>query len=358
VRAAQLLGPSTGGIRRHVATLAEALSARGVDAPVLGPAGVMEGLCGLAGVVPVPEGISPAGLLAARRALRPWRPDVDLVHAHGLKAGWTAVSGRPHRPVVLSVHNVVLDDRTRPGAVLTRALERRVLRRADRVVVMSPAMADDLAGVVPPSRLRVALPASHVPRAKRSSQTVRLALDIPAEAPLVVCPARLHPQKDLPVLLRAWPLVRRHHPSAVLAVVGEGPSRGELESLVSDLGVGDSVRLRGASHHAVDEIAAADVVVITSKWEAVPLVLAEAAQLGVPVVSTPVGVAAELVSAGGGRVVPHGDPAAVAGAIDGILDDPLAARTAAAAARDWARLRFDPDRAVDDVVDVYRELVP
>ncbi|MBS1837830.1 MAG: hypothetical protein JST64_09055, partial [Actinobacteria bacterium] len=73
MRALQVLGPSTGGIRVHVATLAHHLGSIGVEAPVVGPAGVMTGLGAQAGVVEVPAGMSPLALLRARRRLQPWR---------------------------------------------------------------------------------------------------------------------------------------------------------------------------------------------------------------------------------------------------------------------------------------------
>ncbi|HKY15522.1 MAG TPA: glycosyltransferase, partial [Microthrixaceae bacterium] len=111
------------------------------------------------------------------------------------------------------------------------------------------------------------------------------------------------------------------------------------------------------SDHAVDELAAADVVALTSVWEAVPLVVAEAAQLGRPIVSTDVGIVSELVSDGvDGFVVAVGDADGVAAALIEVLSrgerDEMGRH-----AREVAVARIDPDRLVDEVVGVYDGLV-
>ena len=357
MRALQLLGPSTGGIRVHVATLAAGLEARGAEAPVVGPAGVLDGLGPQVGVVPVPAGASPGGLLRARRSLASWRETADVIHAHGLKAGWVAVRGRPDRPVVLTLHNVVLDEAAGRAARAQRLLERAVIRRADRVIAPTEAIAAGLAGVVAPGRVRIVVPVSPPPRPALGRAEVRARLGVSDDTPLVLCVARLHPQKDLVTLLRAWAAVATRVPRARLVVIGEGPERAALDALTGRLGIRGSVTLAGFGAHAVDQIAAADVLVITSVWEAIPLVLAEALQLGVPVVSTRVGMAEQLLGDGtAGSVVDVGDAPAVAQALVALLADPAAALVAARGARDRAREVFDPDSLVEAVLDVYREV--
>src|SRR5205814_8906904 len=95
----QLLGPSTGGIRRVVATLTAGLRGRGWEVVTAGPAGVLRGLVDQDAVVPV----SPRRAAAARRALTPLFAGADLVHAHGLTAGWLAATVRHRPPLVVSV---------------------------------------------------------------------------------------------------------------------------------------------------------------------------------------------------------------------------------------------------------------
>lgn len=355
--ALQLLGPSAGGIRVHVATLAAGLEELGVQAPVVGPPGVLRGLGTQVGTVPVPSGISPLGLARARHGLAEWRPACDVIHAHGLKAAWTAVGGRPRRPVVLTVHNVVLDEAAGRWAAGQRRLERRILGAADRVIALTSTMAAELSDAVPPERLRIVLPASPVPVVRRPRHEVRAGLGVGEDAPLVVCAARLHPQKDLPTLLRAWKVVAASRPDARLRILGDGSLHDELAALIDRLGIGGSAALAGRVPDAVDHLAAADVSVMTSVWEGASIVLAESTRLGVPVVSTPTGMAPDLLDGErGGMIVPFGDDRAVAAALLALLDDPVRARRMGELGRARAEEVFDTRRAVQAVADVYREV--
>ncbi len=356
--ALQLLGPSTGGIRVHVATLARHLEDLGVDAPVVGPAGVLDGLGATAGTVEVPDGLSPARLLAARRQLRTWRRSSTLVHAHGLKAAWVAVRGRPALPLVVTVHNVVLDGPSGPAQRLRRRLEAEVLARADRVIAPTQDIADGLSTSVRRESVRIVVPASPPPEIERSRSEIRHTLGVSDDTPLVVCVARLHPQKDLPTLLRAWTYLRRVVPDAHLAIVGEGPDRESLMRFADGEGIGGSVTFVGFDPHAVDWIAACDVMALSSVWEAIPLVLVEAMQLGVPVVSTDVGLASDLLGDGrAGHVAAIGDPEELAEGLGRFLADPAAAADAGAEARRRSADRFDPVVLSSQVAEVYSELV-
>ena len=142
-------------------------------------------------------------------------------------------------------------------------------------------------------------------------------------------------------------------PRAELVIVGDGPERAALERCVA--GGTTGVRLLGTSADVADLMAAADVVVISSVWEALPLVLIEALQLGRPVVSTDVGVARELLDDDAeGVVVPVGDAPALAAAL---IDRLVGSRAPGPSGGHPAAVeRFAPDALIDAVVDVYREL--
>jgi hypothetical protein len=98
----------------------------------------------------------------------------------------------------------------------------------------------------------------------------------------VVTAARLHPQKGLADLVIAADLLRRRVPGLRWVVLGEGPQRGELERLVAARGLADVVVLAGGRPDVADELAAADAVAVTSRWESGPLVVLEALALGDP----------------------------------------------------------------------------
>jgi glycosyltransferase involved in cell wall biosynthesis len=363
-RVLQLLGPSTGGIRRHVAALAAGLADQGWTAPVAGPAGVMDGIGPQDAVVPVPAGLDPRQVRRCRRALRSVLAGgggagrLDIVHAHGLKAGLLASTVKGARPLVVTVHNLVLDEAAGRSARLLRRLESRLPRRADRVIAVSGQIAERFAGLPGADRVVVVPPVVEEAKVRRPRDQVRAALGVDRDAPLVVCVARLHPQKDLATFVRAMQRVRAALPAARAVVVGTGPEEAAVRRLVAELGLDDTVLLMGQSPNAPDEMAAADVVVVSSLWESGPLVVVEAMELGRLVVSTPVGFVPQLVDDGvGGRIVPVGDPEAMGDAIVGVLQDPDAARALGRAGQEVVRTRFDRHRLVADVAAVYDDLL-
>ena len=169
--------------------------------------------------------------------------------------------------------------------------------------------------------------------------------------------ARLHPQKQLDTLIRAFARVLRTHDDAFLVIIGEGPERRELQRLIDELGAAPHIALAGARDNPADEMAAADLVVLSSTWEGVPLAIAEAMQLGRPVVMTAVGsIGSQMMLDGrGGTAVAVGDETAFASAIEQYLRDPAAAERAGVAARSVGE-RYRAERLVAEVAAVYGEV--
>lgn len=358
----QLLGPSTGGIRRHVAHLAETLRHRGWQVQTAGPTGVLDGLAPLDHVVEVPAGVGPGAAWRARRDLAGAVEGTALIHAHGLKAGWLATSLHRRPPVVVTVHNLVLTEVAGPAAWPLQRLEALLPRVADATVATSAEVARRFAGAPGADRIAVVPPAWPPPRARRPTGEVRAELGLGAGDDLLVTAARLHPQKGLDVLLDAVALLRRRWPGIRCAVVGEGPLEASLRRRVDELGLAGEVVLTGARDDVADLLAAADVVVIPSRWESGPLVLFEALALCRPVVSTPVGAAPGLLADSdgdgcGGRLVAVDDPAALAGAVGEVLDDPAGAAAMAVTGRRRVAAAYGDEVLVAPLEARYRDLM-
>lgn len=132
---------------------------------------------------------------------------------------------------------------------------------------------------------------------------------------------RLDPQKDFDNLIRAFALVKRSYP-AKLMILGEGKERPKLERLIKDLGLEEDVSLPGFVDNPYKYIRRSSVFVLSSKYEGFPNVLVEAMALGTPVVSTdcPSGPAEILENGKWGKLVPVGDPKALADAINQTLE--------------------------------------
>ena len=147
---------------------------------------------------------------------------------------------------------------------------------------------------------------SQRPRVSRQEQ--RASLGIPDDVVVIAFVGRLEPQK---APLRALDIVARLSRTTTvpfqLLVVGDGSLKAEMETRIRDLGLGPYVTLVG-NRRGIDYIAAADALLNTSTYDTSPYVISEAAQLGIPVVTTPVGDAADMVSSGEtGFVVKEGD---------------------------------------------------
>ncbi len=348
---ALVLGTATGGLGEHVAALAEGLVGRGWPVRVCGPAST-EALFGFtargAGFVPVPIGTAGSEV----RAVRPLRRGLAgsaLVHAHGLRAA-TVAAMTGHRPLVVTLHNAVLRGRGPTRAVL--AAGERVVARSATVTL---AASEDLAvrsrelGARDVRFAPVALP---VRRANRAANDVRAEFGIAAGQPLIVAVGRLHPQKAHDILIAA--ATRWRDQRAVVLVVGDGPQRAELQRQIDRAGV--PVRLVGRRSDVPELLAAADVVVLASRWEARALVAQEALLAGRPLVATAVGGLPSLLG-DAALLVPPDDSEALSAAVLGLLDSPDRradlGRRGAHRAAGWPT----SDDTLDQVEAVYRELL-
>jgi len=358
----QVLGRSAGGVALHVARIASGLD--GVDGLVVEVAGPSDGPVAMP--VPVREVLIPNG--AARghpRAIARLRSIMAtggyaLVHAHGLRAGIDcALAARSvARPpeVVVTIHNLM------HSGVLGDA-RASVYRRAEWLAVMlsahafapSEQIADHLKATIPRAADRIEVLHLGVgsPDPARPAAEVRRELGVLPGGRLVVTAARLAPQKALEVMLEA---VARLPGDVVLAIAGEGPQEAELRALAADLGVADRVVFLGWTDDVAGYVAAADVFCLSSHWEAVALAAQEAVAVGTPVVSTDVGGMGELITdRESGRLVPTGDPDALAEALAEVLASEATGRRYAAAARLRLEAEFSTEAMLDRLGGFYLE---
>jgi glycosyltransferase involved in cell wall biosynthesis len=162
-------------------------------------------------------------------------------------------------------------------------------------------------------------------------------------------------QKAQHVLIDAFARVAGAVPGARLVLVGEGPLRGMLEERARRSGFGDRIRFLGSRDDASALIEAADVFVLSSEREGLPVTLLEAMCAGRPAVATDVGGNREAVAHGEtGLVVPPHDPESLGEAMRALLSDPGRAGTLGVAARARWASRFTAERMVADTETVYR----
>lgn len=280
-------------------------------------------------------------LLRLARAFRELRPDV--VHTHNpAPQVWGVLAGR-----LAGVPAVV---HTRHGHALGNLpapVVGRLFAGADRVICVSEDLRRDLLR-------RHRLPEQRVIRIWNGIDTSRFSWSGPRCEPTAVTISRLAAVKDLPTLLRATAIVAKELPAFRLRIAGDGPQRGELEALAQGLGIGGRVEFLGERHDVPALLAEAGLFVSSSSTEGLSLTLAEAMAVGLPVLATAVGGNPEIVLDGvTGRLVPPGDPRALAEGLLSLWAAREGWRDMGRAGRDRVLAHFDVRRMVREYEDLY-----
>lgn len=304
---------------------------------------------------------------AFRRLLALIREErIELIHAHlTYSAIWSAIASRlTGVPAIASLHvspdaTRTLEDsaRHRLATDLRDRVLRAILNRWSRAVVMvSGALRDDyLARGLEPRKMRVVHNGIELDRFRRNRVEARARLErefaIPPGAPIVATVAVLRPKKGIEVLLAAARGARR----AYFVIIGDGPKREEWTALANDLGVANRIRWAGFRTDVDALLAGCDLFVHPSLDDAFPTVLLEAMAAGLPIVASRVGGIPEIVTQGvTGELVPPGDAAALASAIDAVLGNEDTMRLMREAAQADSS-RFSTSAWIARLTAVYRE---
>lgn len=195
-------------------------------------------------------------------------------------------------------------------------------------------------------------------RARTALATIDPSLNRPDVAPLAVYTGRLVRSKGLSDLVAAWATIIRRRPGARLILAGDGPYHQTLVEQIEAQGIDGRVILAGTFDHVDGLLAAADLFVLPSWEEGMSLALLEAMAAGVAVVATDVpGNRSLIENERHGLLVAAGDPTALAGAMERLLDDPRTASRLGAAARRRVEGEFSLARSVDEHVALFERLV-
>lgn len=358
------------GTGRHVLDLCRGLSSRHWNIHVAYSKGRLEpeflaelnAMANLTQVsIPMRRQPGPWDLSAVYRVVRYLREHgpFSIVHGHSSKGGALArVAGRlTGTPVFYTPHAFVTLDPTLTGArrwVFERA-ERSLARLTHSILCVSRYEYDHAVSLgLPESKLHV------VPNGIRALQpaerpSVRQSLGLTDNHFCFGLVGRLGHQKGVDLLLRALVPVLQEHPQAHLVVVGDGPLRGSLETLSSELGLSESVTWTGYADGA-RLMAAFDLLVLSSLYEGFPYVLLEGAARALPIVMTDVGGAAEMQEHAEARVVPIGDQSALSGALALAIVDLQWRRTVAERSQQ-ASAYFSAERMVADIEERYLQAI-
>ena len=281
------------------------------------------------------------------------RNRIDVVHLHNcaplLYGGMAAHLCRPRPCVVYSEHNQIYS--------APAGRKRRFpyyVKMADAIVTVSDDLRRTLAKLgitrnveviyngIDPERFRVA-----------DGAAFRAELGVAPDEYLIGTAVVLTPQKGIEFLLRAIPTVLKQLPRAKFMIAGDGYKKAELHAAAEALGVGDRLVFLGYRSDIPRFLNAMDLYVLPSLWEGLPLALIEALACGKPAVVSDVGGNREIMEDGvNGRLVPPGDPEALAAAIVATAHDP---RFTPPAVRDRNRRKFETLFSVDAMVHAHEQ---
>ena len=297
--------------------------------------------------------VDPRGYLALRRAIAARRP--EIVHAHDSHSLMpAAVAARLVRPRPAVVGHRRVDFPIRPHA-LSRW---KYAKGPDRLIAISRRVRDVLLADGVPAE-RIALIPSGIALATPPAPDgpgLRQRLDAPDGAPVVLTIATLAGYKDHPTLVEAAARLAPRDPMTRWAVCGAGGLLEEIRADVERRGLSDRLRYLDYVAGARGLLPEADVFCLSSKTEGLGTSILDAMAAGVPVAATAGGGIPEMIEhETTGLLAPVGDAAALAAAIDRLLDDRPLARRLADAARERVRA-FDVERTIDATEALYREL--
>ncbi|WP_292979166.1 glycosyltransferase [Nitrosomonas sp.] len=268
------------------------------------------------------------GLVRYLRKVRPEAMLSALNHANVI-AIMACLLSRITTRLVVSEHSNLSMSSSKPQnwrARIVLPLMRMSYRKAGGVVAVSRGVADDLAKTIDLPRDRISVVYNPVVTPELIEKS-GMPLSHPwlgeGRPPVILGVGRLTRAKDFATLISAFARVHAQR-ECRLVILGEGELRGELEQLVTSLGIEGSVQLPGFAENPFAWMGCVRLFVLSSRWEGLPTVLIEAMACGTAVVSTNCRSGPDEILEGGkwGRLVPVGDVEALAGAIAVTLDTP------------------------------------
>jgi len=288
--------------------------------------------------------------------------DVSLIDAHDGRGHTLAVLakliGRKQRDVKLTVHRRIPDAPS--GNLFTRFKYRG--RTVDLFVAISNAIKDSLRryGVSDNRLTTVYSCVDERPYSGVSRDAARAAVrgEFRVIGPLICAMARLAPDKGHRVLIAAAKIVHEQTPDVTFVIAGIGSEEAHLRELIQTHGMRDIVHLAGFRRDVPQLMLAADLFVHPSLEEGLGTIVLEAGLAGVPIVASAVGGIPEFVTNEvGGLLVPPGDPAQLAAAIQRTIRDRALAARLASANHDSVTSRHHRNAMVDGNISVYRRLL-
>lgn len=298
------------------------------------------------------------GMLQLVKLMRCWRPDV--VHSHMFRSSLVASPAAFLCGIPAIVETPHVREGWRRGWLKgSFAVDRFLGRFVTHYIAVSEANARYLVEEkrIPAKKVTVIRNGIDLTRfdpARLRPQELRKTRGFGEDDLVIVVMARLEPQKGHHILLEALTHVVPEFPRLRVVFVGDGTLRAELEQKSRSLGLERSVDFVGRQADPENWLAMADIAVLPSLYEGLPIAAIESLAMGTPMIATAVDGTPEVVVHGKtGLTVPPGDPGALAVAIRCLLRNRELRRELGAAGRQWAVLHFDKEQQVSKTQELY-----
>jgi glycosyltransferase involved in cell wall biosynthesis len=308
-------------------------------------------------ILPLPSPRDPRVAELITGFLRAYPADVFHCHVGTGCEDWDGVrlaraAGCP--AVVQTQHLPFLVSHPRKRRAYHHAIE-----EVDRLIAVSEGLRRTYEAIGVPPELFVTVPNGVAPHESRTSRAeARQVLGLEADRPVVLTVGRLAHMKGQRHLIDAVPGLAARFPGLAVVLLGDGSLRNALQERAAALGVAGNVVFCGHRPDARRLLAAADVFVLPSRHEGMPLAALEAMEAGLPVVATRVIGSAEVVDDGvTGALVRPGDPTALGAAVARLLADPALRRRQGAAGRCRYEARFTRERMAVETAGVYESVL-
>ena len=303
-----------------------------------------------------------AAIIRFIRILRSRR--IDIVHSHGFSSSMAASPLAWLCRVPLIIESAHGREGWRKGWKAKCYVDRFVGRFVHRYTAVSAANAEYLMQTkrYPARKITVVHPGSDLMKFTADHQPpprLKETLGFDSGDPLLLVIGRLESQKGHRVLLDAMPLIQQKFPRVRLVCVGEGSMRRELIERARALGLDGAVRFVGYWPDIRDWLSVADLSVLPSFHEGMPVTPVESLAARCPVVATAVdGTPEVVVHEKTGLTVSPGDAEALANAVCRVLGSPELRRQLAETGRTWVLERFSQNRMVERIQAFYLEAYP
>jgi len=358
-------GGEKGGSKNYLLTLTEELRARGIQVEIV---------CFLDNVIA--EGARAKNIpvtvfrmkhlfdLKVIAELKKYIIDqgFDLVHTHGVRANFVGrlAARNINIPVVTTVHSSIYHDYSHPlKKLFYHRIEKMTRPFTDHFIAVAGSLKKELVqDGIPPERVDVVYNGLAPSFSFEGTKTsLRKELGIPEDLPILMTIGRLEAVKNQALLLNIWATLSKQEEFCGV-IVGDGPLRQELENQAKALGIEDRVYFLGFRKDIFSLISQADVFILTSHMEGLPITMLEAMAGRTPVVVSKVGGMPEVVElAKNGYTVPPGDVEQFAARIEEMIRQPELRERLAEQGYQTLMKHFTGEIFITNTINIYEKLI-